>query len=307
MATATQHANSNVFSLSHDEQWSKCAATSEQWLRTAPRGAYTTSRTMGGDAIFDLQHHIERLANSAQLMQEEDLKKGNANAEAFKQAAATLLKVENLRPRVIASLRAATSGFRQLCPDNEGELRLTTLLTWDPADVHVLTHAAPLPGVPKPPIKVQIRGVARDNAKAKDSEWVRQRAAMQDAKPSDVNEILLLDGQGGVLEGMSSNVFVVEDGKVVTPDNGILVGTVRNLVLEVCQREGIPITFAAPKMDDANKWEGMFITSTSRLVLPVDSAELPDGRVLNFGSNSIVEKLEQQTADAIRNRSEKFL
>ena len=32
---------------------------------------------------------------------------------------------------------------------------------------------------------------------------------------------------------MSSNVFVVTDGRVVTPDKGILVGTVRNLVLEV--------------------------------------------------------------------------
>lgn len=56
---------------------------------------------------------------------------------------------------------------------------------------------------------------------------------LQDAKPSDVNEILLLDGHNGVLEGMSSNVFVVQDGKVITPDKGILVGTVRNLVLEV--------------------------------------------------------------------------
>jgi Amino-transferase class IV len=58
-------------------------------------------------------------------------------------------------------------------------------------------------------------------------------SSCQDAKPPDVNEILLLDSQGGVLEGMSSNVFVVTDGRVVTPDKGILVGTVRNLVLEV--------------------------------------------------------------------------
>jgi branched-chain amino acid aminotransferase len=56
---------------------------------------------------------------------------------------------------------------------------------------------------------------------------------MQDAKPPDVNEVLLLDSQGGVLEGMSSNVFMVRGGHVVTPDKGILVGTVRNLVLEV--------------------------------------------------------------------------
>ncbi len=56
---------------------------------------------------------------------------------------------------------------------------------------------------------------------------------VQDAKPPDVNEILLLDEFGGVLEGMSSNVFVVVGGKVATPGEGVLVGTVRNLVLEV--------------------------------------------------------------------------
>ena len=35
-------------------------------------GAYTTSRTIDGNAVFDLQHHIERLATSAQLMHKDD-------------------------------------------------------------------------------------------------------------------------------------------------------------------------------------------------------------------------------------------
>ena len=38
----------------------------------------------------------------------------------------------------------------------QGEIRLTSLLTWGSDDPHVLTHAAPLPDAPKPPIKVQV-------------------------------------------------------------------------------------------------------------------------------------------------------
>ena len=47
------------------------------------------------------------------------MQKGVADALIFEKAAATLLKSENLRPRIIASLRAATHGFRVLCADYE--------------------------------------------------------------------------------------------------------------------------------------------------------------------------------------------
>ncbi len=45
------------------------------------------------------------------------LQKGVPDALAFQQAAATLLKSSELRLRVIASLRAAALGFRELCAE----------------------------------------------------------------------------------------------------------------------------------------------------------------------------------------------
>lgn len=45
--------------------------------------------------------------------------KGDADAVALERAGATLLRSGSLRPRIIASLRAASSGFRQLCADYE--------------------------------------------------------------------------------------------------------------------------------------------------------------------------------------------
>lgn len=61
------------FAMAEDSRWKPTDVTSEQWLRAAPRGAYTTSRTVGGDAVFDLQQHVDRLSTSATLMHEEDL------------------------------------------------------------------------------------------------------------------------------------------------------------------------------------------------------------------------------------------
>ncbi len=36
---------------------------------------------------------------------------------------------------------------------------------------------------------VQVKGAPRSNALAKDSEWVRQRKALEASKPADVNEV----------------------------------------------------------------------------------------------------------------------
>lgn len=74
----------------------------------------------------------------------------------------------------------------------------------------------------------------RVNAKAKDSEWVRQRKAWEKDKPADVNEVLLVTPDGHVLEGLTSNFFVLgADVAVHTADEGVLSGTVRELILEV--------------------------------------------------------------------------
>lgn len=76
---------------------------------------------------------------------------------------------------------------------------------------------------------------------------------------------------------------------------------------QVCKQQDVPVILEAPALNAADSWEGMFITSTSRLVLPVDSVELPDGRVLRFSSNPLIYRLQKGVADAIRDRSEKCL
>ena len=86
------------------------------------------------------------------------------------------------------------------------------------------------------------RGMPRVNAKAKDSEWVRQRKAWETSKPADVNEVLLVTPEGLLLEGLTSNFFVLNaEGAMMTADEGVLSGTVRELILQV--GEGVALLF----------------------------------------------------------------
>lgn len=117
-------------------------------------------------------------------------------------------------------------------------------------------------------------GLPRQNAAAKDSAWVRERKAIYDAMPKDVEEIVLMDPASHMLlEGSQTNFFAIRGGTIFTADDGILKGTVRSLVLEVCAERGIPVELTPPSLDDVDDWDGCFISSTSRLVLGAGTIE----------------------------------
>ena len=50
-------------------------------------------------------------------------------------------------------------------------------------------------------------------------------------------QILLAQGDGAVLEGMSSNFFAVQDGTLYTAGEGVLLGTIRDLAIKVSAQQ----------------------------------------------------------------------
>ena len=89
---------------------------------------------------------------------------------------------------------------------------------------------------------------------------------------------------GAVLEGTSSNVFAVVDGRLVTPAlrDTILPGITRGVVLDLAAREGIdhgePETLSVEALREASE---IWITSSIREIFPVtrlDDAPVGDGR-----------------------------
>jgi len=142
----------------------------------------------------------------------------------------------------------------------------------------LILHATLLPPRRLPPVKVVIAGAPRENALAKDSEWVRARTSLEASKGDDIEEVLLCVTEKErlrVLEGTQTNVFALIGDVIYTAGGSdVLEGTVRRLVLEVCAENNIPVILEAPTLGDSEKaWDGAFLTSTSRLVLPIDEME----------------------------------
>ncbi len=282
-------------------------ANSKQWLLASPNGAYTTARTCANASrLFEWETHVQRTADSAAAMLDAE----SALAPERKVALLnTVGQADALRPRLDATVAAAVRRFvDENGRGDDTELKLTVLVSWDVTggESQVACHVQPLPPLPKPPVRVEVRGMPRTNAAAKDSAWVAERAPLEALKRDDINELLLVGEDGELLEGSQTNFYALVNGAVHTAGEGILMGTVRRLLIEVCEREGIPVVLSPPNLADADKWEGALISSTSRLALPIDEifvpsegkvSELKDRRcVLSTGDGSLAANLQRLVA-----------
>ncbi len=99
--------------------------------------------------------------------------------------------------------------------------------------------------------------------------------ASDEARAAGADEALLLSPAGEVLEGASSNVFVVARGGVVTPPlaRGILPGITRALVLGSCAARGLPAHEGALRLDDLLGADEVFLTNSVQEIVRVGTLD----------------------------------
>jgi branched-chain amino acid aminotransferase len=107
--------------------------------------------------------------------------------------------------------------------------------------------------------------------------------AMQKARAVAANEALIVDREGQVIEGATSNLFFVHSGTLWTPGGsaGILAGITRAVVIEAAHELGIALAYGCPKVNDLASVDELFITSSIRQMLSVvavDGKPVGDGR-----------------------------
>lgn len=105
--------------------------------------------------------------------------------------------------------------------------------------------------------------------------------AKQEAYEAGCTEALL-HRDGVVTEGSSSNLFGVKDGVVYTHPvtNLILNGITRQVLLGLCEEQGIPVVEKSFTLDEAFEMDEFFLTSTTSEVMPVISI---DGHPVSSG------------------------
>ena len=95
-------------------------------------------------------------------------------------------------------------------------------------------------------------------------------------------EALMLNHKGEVTECTGDNIFLVRDGRLLTPpvDAGILEGVTRGAVLELAEAAGIPVREVPLTRHDVYIADECFLTGTAAEVIPVvkvDSRPIGDG------------------------------
>lgn len=139
-------------------------------------------------------------------------------------------------------------------------------------------------------VDVALVGVLRTgrlslDPRIKSGNYLNNILALREAKRAGAFECLMPNREGDLTEGSTSNVFLVQDGRLRTPslDCGLLDGITRSFVLEVAAAAGIAVEETRLAADDLAAADEVFLTSSLKEVMPVRAIVLPEGGALWSG------------------------
>lgn len=237
---------------------------------------FETLRTYGG-RLFAVERHLARLARSAERV--------------FIDLPVSLEQMGRELASAVVGAGNAESYARLMLTRGVGdELGLDPGQSRHPLRVVIVT---PLKALPP---EVYERGASAityrgervtdhsSAAGAKVGNYLTAVLASRELRAAGAAEALLVDGRGRVVEGATSNVFVVtSDGTLVTPpeDDGVLLGVTREAVLELARSLGMPVVLASLPLSEVLGAAEVFVCSSIRELLPVvsiDGAPVGSGR-----------------------------
>jgi len=246
-----------------------------------PSGAYTTFRTYQGNKALDLHGHLRRLVNSA-----------NEIGIPMKVNQALIRQ----RIRQVIKLCGVKQDFLDL------RFRLILDLENEPGVIFIV--AEPFTPLPKEYYSTGVNTISctlkRQQPTAKLTRFIEQASSLRVTLLPGVNEALMVDDQGCILEGLSSNFFAVKASELHTAGEKVLMGITRSLMIESARRLKIRIHLQPVLLTEMNEIDEAFITSSSRGILPV--AKIDQQRIGSGDPGKITQQLEREFKTVIQEK-----
>jgi branched-chain amino acid aminotransferase len=128
----------------------------------------------------------------------------------------------------------------------------------------------------------------RENPNAKVLNEERRKIVNEILKDVGADEAIFLTENKVVLEGSRSNLFFVKGEKIITsPDERVLLGTTRQKILEICEKNNISVLRREIMLDELNFFDAAFVTGTSIDIMPINRID-----TIRFSTNNkVVKKL----------------
>ncbi|MEV7185121.1 aminotransferase class IV [Kitasatospora sp. NPDC093102] len=225
---------------------------------TTGDGVFETLKTVDGRA-FAVTRHLDRLTRSAR-----GLGLADPDHDLVREACAQVLAAN---PAPLGRLRITYTGGNSPLSSERG--------TTGPTLVVALSAIGHRPDETAVVVVPWRRNEHSAVAGLKTTSYAENVVALAAAHRAGASEALLANTAGLLCEGTGSNVFVVVDGRLLTPTlaSGCLAGITRQLVIDWCGAEETDLPLGV--LRDA---EEVFLTSTTRevqAVTRVDDRELP--------------------------------
>lgn len=120
--------------------------------------------------------------------------------------------------------------------------------------------------------------------KVKSLNYLNNIRAKIEAIEAGVEEAIMLNSHGNIAECTGDNLFLVRDGKLITPseESGILIGVTRNVVIQLARKMGIEVIETGVTPADLYAADECFLTGTAAEVISVtkvDDTEIGHGKV----------------------------
>lgn len=147
------------------------------------------------------------------------------------------------------------------------------------------------------PPQIKVTGIYINNALAK-----------TEAINNGFDEAIMLAPDGHISEGSGENIFLVIDGRLVTPAtyNNILMGITRNTVIELAKNElGLETVHRSIDRSELYTAEECFLTGTAAHITPV--AEIDHRQIGNGEIGEITKNLQEIYSNVIRGNNPKYL
>jgi branched-chain amino acid aminotransferase len=138
--------------------------------------------------------------------------------------------------------------------------------------------------------------------------YINNALAKTEAIENGFDEAIMLTPDGHISEGTGENIFLIIDGKLVTPAiyNNILIGITRNSVIELARNElGIETIERPIDRSELYTAEECFLTGTAAHITPI--SEIDHRRIGTNEIGEVTQKLQNIYADVIRGKNPKYL
>ena len=255
---------------------------------------YETER---GPAIFRAREHMRRLIDSAKIYRIEI----PYSLDELTAAMSDLVRTNKVSPCYIRPIVLRGYGDVGVLPKNNPIETYMACYPWgrylgeealaDGVDVCVSSWTRIAPNT--------LPALSKAGANYMNSQLIRMEAAA-----NGYSEGIALDNAGYVSEGSGENLFIIRDGKILTPPLGasVLPGITRDSIVKLAEQLGIPVIETIIPREMLYIADEVFFTGTAAEVTPIRSVDhIPVGP---GHRGPITERIQRRFFDIVNGRVE---